>query len=118
MTPAERLSHWQLGAFLFLILVLLAALGQAVATSDGALWPVPRTFSCPSVMRVAVSPCASQTNTANNQSRWAGPVRSEIRTLASTGRSLMPDGLEASVGPQAMADLVAFLAAPSAKAGK
>lgn len=38
-------------------------------------------------------------------------LRSELRSLISTGRSLMPDGLEAAVNEQAMADLVAFLAA-------
>jgi len=36
--------------------------------------------------------------------------RSEIRSLASTGRSLMPDGLEAVIPEQAMADLIAYLA--------
>lgn len=40
--------------------------------------------------------------------------RSELRTLISSGRSLMPEGLEAAVDPQAMADLVGFLAAPDA----
>jgi putative heme-binding domain-containing protein len=37
-------------------------------------------------------------------------LRSEIRMLVSTGRSLMPEGLEGAVTPQAMADLVAYLA--------
>jgi len=37
-------------------------------------------------------------------------LRSELRALNSTGRSLMPDGLEAAVNEQAMADLIAFLA--------
>jgi putative heme-binding domain-containing protein len=37
-------------------------------------------------------------------------LRSEIRMLVSTGRSLMPEGLEGAVNPQAMADLVAYLA--------
>ena len=37
-------------------------------------------------------------------------LRSELRSLATTGRSLMPDGLEAAINEQAMADLVAFLA--------
>jgi putative heme-binding domain-containing protein len=36
-------------------------------------------------------------------------LRSELRSLTSTGRSLMPDGLEAAINEQAMADLVAFL---------
>jgi putative heme-binding domain-containing protein len=37
-------------------------------------------------------------------------LRSEIRALTSSGRSLMPDGLEGAVNEQAMADLIAFLA--------
>lgn len=37
-------------------------------------------------------------------------LRSELRSLVSTGRSLMPDGLEAAINEQAMADLIAFLA--------
>ncbi len=41
-------------------------------------------------------------------------LRSELRTLISSGRSLMPEGLEAAVDAQAMADLVGFLAAPAA----
>ena len=36
-------------------------------------------------------------------------LRTELRTLASTGRSVMPEGLEAAVNEQAMADLIAFL---------
>jgi putative heme-binding domain-containing protein len=38
-------------------------------------------------------------------------LRSELRGLFSTSRSLMPEGLEAAINEQAMADLVAFLAA-------
>jgi putative membrane-bound dehydrogenase-like protein len=36
-------------------------------------------------------------------------LRPELQKLESTGRSLMPDGLEAAITPAAMADLVAFL---------
>jgi putative heme-binding domain-containing protein len=36
-------------------------------------------------------------------------LRSQLRSLASTGLSPMPDGLEASVTPQDLADLVAFI---------
>jgi putative membrane-bound dehydrogenase-like protein len=36
-------------------------------------------------------------------------LRSEIEQLRSTGQSLMPEGLEQSIGPQDMADLIAFL---------
>jgi putative heme-binding domain-containing protein len=39
-------------------------------------------------------------------------LRSEIKTLTSPGISLMPEGLEAAITPQQMADLIAFLKAP------
>ena len=42
-------------------------------------------------------------------------LRSEVRSLVSTTRSLMPDGLEGAIDAQAMADLVAFLAGGAAK---
>jgi putative membrane-bound dehydrogenase-like protein len=37
-------------------------------------------------------------------------LRSELRSLISSGRSLMPEGLEAALDAQAMTDLVGFLA--------
>jgi putative heme-binding domain-containing protein len=45
-------------------------------------------------------------------------LRSEIRSLMSSGRSLMPDGLESAINEQAMADLIAFLAAGGAAGAK
>jgi putative membrane-bound dehydrogenase-like protein len=36
-------------------------------------------------------------------------LRSEIEDIRSTGRSLMPEGLEKELSPQALADLIAFL---------
>lgn len=36
-------------------------------------------------------------------------LRSDIETIQATGRSLMPDGLERMIGPQEMADLLAYL---------
>jgi putative membrane-bound dehydrogenase-like protein len=36
-------------------------------------------------------------------------LRSEIEELASTGKSLMPEGLEKDIPPAAMADLIAFI---------
>ncbi len=36
-------------------------------------------------------------------------LRRNIVEIASTGKSLMPEGLEKTVGPQEMADLLAFL---------
>jgi putative heme-binding domain-containing protein len=37
-------------------------------------------------------------------------LRSEIEELAASGKSLMPEGVEKEISPQAMADLLAFLA--------
>ncbi|MSU24907.1 MAG: c-type cytochrome [Opitutus sp.] len=37
-------------------------------------------------------------------------LRNELRLFVSSGRSLMPEGLEAALTPAAMADLIAFLA--------
>lgn len=39
-------------------------------------------------------------------------LRSDVASLKSTGISLMPEGLEAAITPQQMADLIAFLKAP------
>ncbi|MFN7565006.1 MAG: c-type cytochrome, partial [Prosthecobacter sp.] len=39
-------------------------------------------------------------------------LRSEIKSLTSPGISLMPEGLEAAINPQQMADLIAYLKAP------
>jgi putative heme-binding domain-containing protein len=39
-------------------------------------------------------------------------LRSEIKSLTSPGISLMPEGLEAALTPQQMADLIAYLKAP------
>lgn len=39
-------------------------------------------------------------------------LRSEISRLQSTGTSLMPDGLEAALTPQTLADLIAYLQTP------
>jgi hypothetical protein len=36
-------------------------------------------------------------------------LRSDIEELSSTGKSLMPEGLEKEISPQEMAHLVAFL---------
>jgi putative heme-binding domain-containing protein len=44
-------------------------------------------------------------------------LRNELRLLVSSGRSLMPEGLESALPPVAMADLVAFLAGGSGGGG-
>jgi hypothetical protein len=41
-------------------------------------------------------------------------LRSEIASLQSQPFSLMPEGLEASINQQDMADLIAFLRSPAA----
>ena len=41
-------------------------------------------------------------------------LRRDLRWLVSSGRSLMPEGLEATINDQAMADLIAFLAGSTA----
>ena len=41
-------------------------------------------------------------------------LRIDIDELASTGKSLMPEGLEKEIDPQMMADLLAFLAGSDA----
>jgi putative heme-binding domain-containing protein len=46
-------------------------------------------------------------------------LRNEVRLLVSSGRSLMPEGLEAVLTSEAMADLIAFLAGtPASEGGK
>ena len=40
--------------------------------------------------------------------------RTELKSLVSTNRSLMPDGFESAINSQQMADLIAFLKAPEA----
>ncbi len=42
-------------------------------------------------------------------------LRSELTSLASTSRSLMPDGLEGAINEQSMTDLIAFLAGGGAQ---
>ncbi|MBI2478812.1 MAG: HEAT repeat domain-containing protein [Planctomycetia bacterium] len=44
-------------------------------------------------------------------------LRGNIEEMSSTGKSLMPEGLEQKIGQQAMADLIAFLQAASAPTG-
>src|SRR5207247_7725254 len=44
-------------------------------------------------------------------------LRGDIEEMVSTGKSLMPEGLEKNIGKQEMADLIAFLVEAAAKAG-
>jgi putative heme-binding domain-containing protein len=41
-------------------------------------------------------------------------LRSQIEEMTSTGKSLMPEGLEKDISPDQMADLIAFIKSPSA----
>jgi putative heme-binding domain-containing protein len=45
-------------------------------------------------------------------------LRNELRLLVSSGRSLMPEGLEAMLTPESMADLIAFLGGETATMAK
>ncbi|MCB1204444.1 MAG: HEAT repeat domain-containing protein [Verrucomicrobiae bacterium] len=58
---------------------------------------------------VAESESGITLKTADN--RTTDIPRAEIAKLQNSGRSLMPEGLEVAVSPQAMADLIAFLRA-------
>jgi putative heme-binding domain-containing protein len=42
-------------------------------------------------------------------------LRKDLESLTSTGKSLMPDGLEQTVRPEDMADLLAYLKADAAR---
>jgi putative membrane-bound dehydrogenase-like protein len=70
----------------------------AVATADG---------------RVLSGLIAEETATSVTLKRAEGATdvvpRAQVESIASTGRSLMPEGLEKDLGPQALADLIAFL---------
>jgi putative membrane-bound dehydrogenase-like protein len=44
-------------------------------------------------------------------------LRGDIEEIASTGKSLMPEGLERTIGKQEMADLIAFLVETTGKSG-
>ena len=63
--------------------------------------------------RVATGVIADETATSITLRRPEGAqetiLRREIDEIASTGRSLMPEGLEQRIDPQEMADLLAFL---------
>ena len=39
-------------------------------------------------------------------------LRSQLESLTSNGKSLMPEGLEKQITPEEMADLIKFLATP------
>jgi putative heme-binding domain-containing protein len=45
-------------------------------------------------------------------------LRNELRLLVSSGRSLLPEGLEAVIWPEAMTDFIAFLAGEAGGAAK
>ncbi len=63
--------------------------------------------------RVATGLIASETATSLTLKRAEGEsetiLRREVEAIASTGKSLMPEGLEDKLKPQEMADLLAFL---------
>jgi len=81
-------------------------LNYAVATKDG---------------RVLTGQIASESPNAITLKRAEGQTdvvpRDQIEELASTGLSLMPEGLEEEVTPQRMADLIAYIRGLRAAAG-
>jgi putative heme-binding domain-containing protein len=44
-------------------------------------------------------------------------LRRDVEEFVSTGKSLMPEGLEKTVGAQELADLIAFITSHAARAG-
>jgi putative heme-binding domain-containing protein len=70
--------------------------------------------------RVKTGMIASETASALTLRRQQGEqdevLRADVEAMASSGRSLMPEGLEKDISPRDLADLVAFLnAAPAAQ---
>ncbi|HEV3167866.1 MAG TPA: c-type cytochrome, partial [Isosphaeraceae bacterium] len=82
-------------------------LNYTLATSDG---------------RVVSGLIADESATAVTLKRAEGATdvipRSRIEQIASTGLSLMPEGLEQGVDPQAMADLIAYVRSLQAASGQ
>lgn len=66
------------------------------------------------VSGVLVSETSTSVAIKQTNAEVRGIPRSEIDVLRSTNRSLMPDGLEASIDHQQMADLIAYLQRPVA----
>ncbi|MBM3964558.1 MAG: c-type cytochrome, partial [Planctomycetes bacterium] len=64
------------------------------------------------VSGVLVSETATSVAIKQTNGEIRGIPRSEIDVLRNTNRSLMPDGLEASIDHQQMADLIAYLQTP------
>ena len=64
------------------------------------------------VSGVLVSETATSVAIKQTNAEIRGIPRSEIDVLRNTNRSLMPDGLEASIDRQQMADLIAYLQKP------
>ena len=72
--------------------------------------------------RVFTGVIAGQTATSLTLRRQQGEadtiLRGDIEELASTGKSLMPDGLEKTIDKQAMADLLAYVRDAAAREGE
>jgi uncharacterized membrane-anchored protein YjiN (DUF445 family) len=102
----ERLGGMIKGALVQRISQLNAAplLGQllAAAMKDG------RTFS-----GMIVEQTATSISLARPDGKRETLLRIDIDELSSTGKSFMPEGLEKDLTPQDVADVVAFLQAPS-----
>ena len=55
------------------------------------------------------SQTATSVTLIREESKTTTILHSDIHELASTGKSLMPEGFEKKIKPQEMADLIAFL---------
>jgi putative heme-binding domain-containing protein len=58
---------------------------------------------------VVISETAVSITLRRSEAKETALARAEIDTLSDTGRSLMPEGLDKSIPPQAMADLIAWI---------
>jgi putative heme-binding domain-containing protein len=58
---------------------------------------------------VLISETAGSLTLRRAEARETTLLRSEVEVLRDTGRSLMPEGLEKNVDPQAMSDLIQWI---------
>jgi putative heme-binding domain-containing protein len=58
---------------------------------------------------IIASETATSITLVGADGKWYELLRSNIDELTSTSKSLMPEGLEKDVSPEAMADLIAYI---------
>jgi putative membrane-bound dehydrogenase-like protein len=76
--------------------------GFSVATGDGRVWT-----------GIITNESATAVTLLRQEGKEEALLRSDIQELASSGQSLMPEGMEKDLKLQDMADLISFLAGPS-----